>query len=659
MLDAELIFEKEITIYNLQNSYIIEKRGEYYSLSKENRPKLEKIDKSEKSDKNMFSSSSKSLPITLNELNLKKQISTKCYGVIGVLSGVGTDYLMVISKALLVSLFFKSKICQIKEIAFLPYDISLIEQENKVSGENNNINSFDSSNLYSNKENIQMIKDFLQHNTLYFSDAYNLTSSILENFNRPLLPNHRFIDQLKSQFCWNYDFISKIQYIYDPFNYKENFIFPIINGFISNRLISEYDKEFNYLLIARKDNRRSGVRFLTRGSDNQGNISNLVESEQIVIFLEDDKYNLISYIQVRGSIPIIWSQPSDFQFVPKIHIDSDFNKQMSIFSKHISELTSNYGKLTLINLIDKKGDQKKIGEFYENLSNASKGDSLEHHFIWFDFHAECKKMKYENLNKLLKKNVVVNALNDYDYTHIQLPSTFSCLENQEETGESEVNVIAQQNGIFRTNCIDSLDRTNVVQTLLARNNLHKILYNLNLSKVQPSGDAFEPFNKHLEKVFRNFWADHGDHISKPYSGTPAQKGDFTRLGKRTKLGAVNDLCISGKRYYLGNLRDGYRQDCHDYFLGRITPFKFIKRKNLKYTRIFAFSLPVISYLVFLIIKFSIPGNNVVNQGISISNSNSYLSLVINFLNFCISFYITAKFLFSSMRDKMYDRPSKS
>lgn len=655
MLDAELIFEKEIKVYNLQNNFIIEKRGEYYSLSKENRPRLEKLEKSDKSVKSVKSEKS-------------EKGSTKCYGVIGVLSGVGTDYLMVISKALLVSLFFKSKICQIKDIEFLPFDTSLIDQQ---TGKNNhninaNSNSFESSSLYSNEDNLQMIKDFLHYNTLYFSDAYNLTSSILENFNRPLLPNHSYLDNLNSQFCWNYDFLTKIQYIYDPFNNKENFLFPIINGFVSNRLISEYDKEFNYLLIARKDNRRSGMRFLTRGSDNNGNVSNLVESEQIVIFLEEDKYNIISYIQVRGSIPIIWSQPSDFQFAPKINIESDFNIQMNIFSKHISELTSNYGKITLINLIDKKGDQKKIGEFYENLSNATKGaslNSIDHNFIWFDFHAECKKMKYENLNKLLKKNVLINALSDYEYTVIQVPSTYSYLENLYTTEDSEVNVISQQKGIFRTNCIDSLDRTNVVQTLLARNILHKVLHNSNLSKVKPKGDAFEPFNKHLEKIFRSIWADHGDHISKPYSGTPAQKGDFTRLGKRTMMGAFKDLFISVKRFYLGNFKDGYRQDCHDYFLGRITPFKFIKRKNVKFLKIFCFSLPVISYLVFLIIKFSIPENKIIGQGNSennsLSNSNSYLPLLINVLNFFISFYITSKFLFSSMKDKMYDRPSKA
>ena len=35
-------------------------------------------------------------------------------------------------------------------------------------------------------------------------------------------------------------------------------------------------------------------------------------------------------------------------------------------------------------------------------------------------------------------------------------------------------VVRQQDGIFRTNCIDCLDRTNVVQSLLARRNLQQV-----------------------------------------------------------------------------------------------------------------------------------------------------------------------------------------
>ena len=55
------------------------------------------------------------------------------------------------------------------------------------------------------------------------------------------------------------------------------------------------------------------------------------------------------------------------------------------------------------------------------------------------------------------------------------------------------------------------------------------------------------------------WADHADTISKAYSGTGALKTDFTRTGKRTKEGAVQDGINSVMRYLKNNFYDGSRQ----------------------------------------------------------------------------------------------------
>ena len=81
--------------------------------------------------------------------------------------------------------------------------------------------------------------------------------------------------------------------------------------------------------------------------------------------------------------------------------------------------------------------------------------------------------------------------------------------------------------MFRTNCIDCLDRTNVVQSMLARNNLQSVLTRLG---VLPEGSKIEA-QLMFEDLFKNVWADHADMISIQYSGTGALKTDFTRYGK--------------------------------------------------------------------------------------------------------------------------------
>jgi hypothetical protein len=67
------------------------------------------------------------------------------------------------------------------------------------------------------------------------------------------------------------------------------------------------------------------------------------------------------------------------------------------------------------------------------------------------------------------------------------------------------------------------------------------------------------------------WADNADVVSNSYSGTGALKTDFTRTGKRTRAGMVQDLSNSITRYFCNNFMDGPRQDGFDLFLGAYLP----------------------------------------------------------------------------------------
>lgn len=55
------------------------------------------------------------------------------------------------------------------------------------------------------------------------------------------------------------------------------------------------------------------------------------------------------------------------------------------------------------------------------------------------------------------------------------------------------------------------------------------------------------------------WSEHADLISKAYAGTGALKTDFTRTGKRTRGGAIDDFKKSAMRYLKNNFFDGARQ----------------------------------------------------------------------------------------------------
>ena len=90
------------------------------------------------------------------------------------------------------------------------------------------------------------------------------------------------------------------------------------------------------------------------------------------------------------------------------------------------------------------------------------------------------------------------------------------------TNNDFLNYVQIQKVVFRTNCVDSLDRTNVVQSVFGRYFLHLMLKDLGLSEVSPSKEDISiEFKGNFESKFKNLWADNGDHISFSYSGTGA------------------------------------------------------------------------------------------------------------------------------------------
>ena len=152
-----------------------------------------------------------------------------------------------------------------------------------------------------------------------------------------------------------------------------------------------------------------------------------------------------------------------------------------------------------------------------------------------------------------------------------------------------------QTGVFRTNCVDCLDRSSVVQPLLARRVLEQQLKHYNVIKYNETIDSY----KQLSTMFKNsklqmclwimntfvclVWADNADVISLQYAGTGALKTDYTRYadlenllefwiewfccrtGQRSAMGLLKDGYNSCMRYVLNNFFDGFRQVKGEYY----------------------------------------------------------------------------------------------
>ena len=95
-------------------------------------------------------------------------------------------------------------------------------------------------------------------------------------------------------------------------------------------------------------------------------------------------------------------------------------------------------------------------------------------------------MKYENLSKLLAD--IQNDLDDHKWFEASFKKIGlkDSMNGQNQQLSYSISVSSQQKGVCRTNCMDCLDRTNVVQSCIARRLLHEILVEAELVNKNPS-----------------------------------------------------------------------------------------------------------------------------------------------------------------------------
>ena len=400
-------------------------------------------------------------------------------------------------------------------------------------------------------------KAFSEH-TFFFSPSHDLTQTQqkMAKFaaeSQSTTPTSPLWTRADDRFFWNKecckDFIACD---------ADEWIVPFMSAYIEYIPDCEVeDDKFATLFISRRSRFRAGCRFTKRGIDDDGNVANFVETEQILLFPDG---RVSSYVQIRGSIPIAWKSPVHMKYAPVVSIADNKVKNIDVCEKHVVETLREYtgqsGKtgVIFVNLIDGKKEQGRLGrEFKEAIESIqAKMQQQILKYVWFDFHAECKqKGKWNNLSKLV--NQVDKSFRTQGF--------FS--------KDARGNVISQQSGVLRTNCMDNLDRTNVVQSLFARRSL---LMQLGKDYLLDDDNNIlnSPF-KSFEKIYKSMWANNANALAMLYAGTGALKVDFTKTGKRTLKGMFNDGVNSCMRYYINNFTDGIKQDSIDLLLGNYKP----------------------------------------------------------------------------------------
>lgn len=104
---------------------------------------------------------------------------------------------------------------------------------------------------------------------------------------------------------------------------------------------------FNLGIVSRRSVHRAGTRLFSRGIDSTGNVSNYVETEQLIEF----NGHRISFVQTRGSIPLFWYQAPNLKYKPKPQLSMHEDHQTAC-ARHFEAQIFHYGKQILINLVN-------------------------------------------------------------------------------------------------------------------------------------------------------------------------------------------------------------------------------------------------------------------------------------------------------------------
>jgi inositol-1,4,5-trisphosphate 5-phosphatase len=421
------------------------------------------------------------------------------------------------------------------------------------------------------------LKKILSSGTFYYSSDFDLTRRLQDRTTDAATVS---IDSLDAGFLWNsymiqplVDFRSRLAPREKEALDASGILTSAIRGFALTITIPKASAPIRVegsgmpsamTLISRLSCRRAGTRFNSRGIDDDGNVANFVETETIYWAPSGACF---SYVQVRGSVPIFWEQQTGL--LPgqqKITITRSPEATQPAFDKHFENLELNYGAIHVVNLLsnEKQNEIDLTQRYRGHIRNSPLNQGLEsgdedHKLVRlteYDFHAETRGPGGYEMASMIAQWIQASAEGFNYYLSEEVEEEVT--SNGQGYIARRAMTILQQEGVFRTNCLDCLDRTNLVQTIISKMALELFLGHKGLRASQ------DFWVRHS-----SMWADNGDALSRIYAGTGALKSSFTRHGKMSLAGALADARKSATRMYINNFADKGRQNTIDMLLGRL------------------------------------------------------------------------------------------
>eukprot|EP01080_Neovahlkampfia_damariscottae_P005190 gene5190-8796_t len=479
----------------------------------------------------------------LEKVSMGKKILktvTKCQAIVGYYICGGFGYLVVITKTSLdLTLPPEHKVYTVKESGFITISLGYPVQQNK-----------------NETKNMELLLDYPLNGLHFYCETLDLTC--------PFPNSNSVYFGYDKEFRWN-------EFISEEFRRigMNDLCCILLQGLSVGKQISSKKDKISIGMLTKRSNLNPGTRYFSRGLNYNISPGNEYEFE-IIVWNEQEKQiiNWSSFIGRRGTVPIHWKSEINSQFQDaQIIISEEPFKNVQIYYDKIFDKYKNIKKLTLLNLLrfkDVHPQEGNLANYFKESLKEIKNDKIQMlNFDWltnkklngFDFAVE---KLWETINGVVEENSINSGT-------FRLNSSGKILDSK---------ISMKQNGLFRVNCADSLDRTNLSIFFITLKTIPNLLKNIGVESLCPiESEALQlskvknEFSSFLLMKLSEMFINNGDVCSLLFTNTVAMHTEHLREFAEHLPKAQSNTKIIVERRIQNTIFDKSRNAQYEMFLG--------------------------------------------------------------------------------------------
>ena len=202
----------------------------------------------------------------------------------------------------------------------------------------------------------------------------------------------------------------------------------------------------------------------------------------------------------------------------------------------------------------KNNREEQLGHIFFEIYNKAKQASKTFEALQYR-HVDLKNSMKEDRDNFFEEEIIRSEelVNKFGFFFL---NGFSM--DQEEIPRGHLHV-GFQKGVIRTNCVDCLDRTNLMQNLISERAFYT-----QLRKCLRLSDSVDlDINSKVMDFFQEMWKNLGDFIAMQYGGSKAHQQKDSKL--------IAKILTAANRHISNNFWDMQRQKNISLFLGEFIP----------------------------------------------------------------------------------------